>query len=470
MARLELNWEGCEYSKCGRTDRGVSAFGQVVGVRVRSNAPKRAEEQEQQQAEVGEQRGERGEEVANGVEEEDTNHDSAISPAPAAAAQSPSPSSSAHPVPESFDPIADELSYLSILNSILPPSIRVLAWAPTPPPDFDARFSCKERRYKYFFTNPAFLPTPGPLGMRFADGTPAPVREGWLDVEQMRVAARKLVGSHDYRNLCKIDPSKQMSSCERRITFADVELWEGGGRWLTAEKDLSADGEPGIQTLARKMGIGDLVDEGPKVYCFSVHGSAFLWHQVRCMVAVLFLVGQGLETPDVVDRLLDVQNNPKKPMYEMADDGPLVLWDCVFDALEDGGKGKLEWVYAGDEAAMPGLNTKHDGKFGLGGLADTVWTQWRKAKLEETVTSSLLNLVLNQGDGTPLQRGGFRDPTKFQRSQKIFDGADAARVIGQYVPVANKPRMDTLETQNEKYRNGRQARKDARMDPASGDD
>ena len=28
-----------EYSKCGRTDRGVSAFGQVVGVRVRSNRP-----------------------------------------------------------------------------------------------------------------------------------------------------------------------------------------------------------------------------------------------------------------------------------------------------------------------------------------------------------------------------------------------------------------------------------------------
>lgn len=33
------NWEGCEYSKCGRTDRGVSAFGQVIGIRVRSNRP-----------------------------------------------------------------------------------------------------------------------------------------------------------------------------------------------------------------------------------------------------------------------------------------------------------------------------------------------------------------------------------------------------------------------------------------------
>ena len=32
----EVCWDGVDYSKCGRTDRGVSAFGQVIGVRVRS--------------------------------------------------------------------------------------------------------------------------------------------------------------------------------------------------------------------------------------------------------------------------------------------------------------------------------------------------------------------------------------------------------------------------------------------------
>jgi hypothetical protein len=31
----------------------------------------------------------------------------------------------------------------------------------------------------------------------------------------------------------------------------------------------------------------------------TIKGSAFLWHQVRCMVAVLFLIGQGLESPFV---------------------------------------------------------------------------------------------------------------------------------------------------------------------------
>lgn len=32
---------------------------------------------------------------------------------------------------------------------------------------------------------------------------------------------------------------------------------------------------------------------------FRVRGTAFLWHQVRCMTAVLFLIGQGLEKPQV---------------------------------------------------------------------------------------------------------------------------------------------------------------------------
>jgi tRNA pseudouridine38/39 synthase len=36
----EIDWEGTEYSKCGRTDRGVSAFGQVIGIRLRSSQPR----------------------------------------------------------------------------------------------------------------------------------------------------------------------------------------------------------------------------------------------------------------------------------------------------------------------------------------------------------------------------------------------------------------------------------------------
>lgn len=41
--------------------------------------------------------------------------------------------------------------------------------------------------------------------------------------------------------------------------------------------------------------------------------------QVRCMMAVLLLIGQKLEVPEIIDQLLDVQNNPRKPQYRWTD-------------------------------------------------------------------------------------------------------------------------------------------------------
>ena len=40
--------------------------------------------------------------------------------------------------------------------------------------------------------------------------------------------------------------------------------------------------------------------------------------QVRCIAAVLLLVGRGLEAPSVVARLLDVPQLPGKPQYCLA--------------------------------------------------------------------------------------------------------------------------------------------------------
>ena len=37
-----------------------------------------------------------------------------------------------------------------ILNKVLPPDIRVLAWAPVPS-EFSARFDCDQRTYTYIF-------------------------------------------------------------------------------------------------------------------------------------------------------------------------------------------------------------------------------------------------------------------------------------------------------------------------------
>ncbi|TMS22563.1 tRNA pseudouridine(38/39) synthase [Larimichthys crocea] len=69
------------------------------------------------------------------------------------------------------------------------------------------------------------------------------------------------------------------------------------------------------------------------LFIFEIKGLAFLYHQVRCMMALLLLIGQKLEAPDIINQLLDVQNNPRKPQYSMAVDYPLVLYDCHFEGL-----------------------------------------------------------------------------------------------------------------------------------------
>ena len=46
--------------------------------------------------------------------------------------------------------VEEELDYPKLLNRVLPADIRVLAWCPAPP-DFSARFDCKQRMYKYCF-------------------------------------------------------------------------------------------------------------------------------------------------------------------------------------------------------------------------------------------------------------------------------------------------------------------------------
>ncbi|KAI9358303.1 pseudouridine synthase, partial [Zopfochytrium polystomum] len=223
-ARLIPNRRDCHWSRCGRTDKGVSSFEQVFGLHIRSALP------------IG----------AKGTAAD--------------------------------WPLDGGIPYVSILNRLLPPDVRVLAWSPAPP-SFDARFDCTHRRYRYFFP---------------AEG---------LDVERMRDAARRYVGAHDFRFFCKIDASKPNLKYERTILSADVHT------------PLAA----------------PLVPDAFLV--FEVAGHAFLWHQVRCMVAILFLVGRGLEAPDVVDHLLDTTRHPPgagRPLYRMAPELPLVLVECGY--------------------------------------------------------------------------------------------------------------------------------------------
>ena len=454
----EPNWEGCEYSKCGRTDKGVSAFGQVVGIRVRSNRPTiRAPASTLEAAAAGI----RGTESPQAEVLEVATRTSKTEDKVADKGMSTPPSMSSSLSEDSlFHPINDEIPYCQILNRLLPPDIRVLAWCPNPPLDFSARFSCKERRYKYFFTQPAFTPT---VGNHSATSTSRDGgrREGWLDIEAMREAAHKFVGLHDFRNFCKVDDSKQIENFNRRIFHADIEELDSSQNPVGYVGKLGFQQYESPDTAAGWHFLDDSIKpqaSTPTIYAFTLHGSAFLWHQVRHMVAILFLVGQGLEMPSLVDELLNVDNNPCKPHYEMADDAPLVLWDCIFPQEESGSRDDaLKWVYVGDyvgneEGIVRAGGSKGGGKYGMGGLVDDMWRVWRQRKMDEILAGTLLDVIVGQGriNQENILEGRMRN-TNRTGSQKVFQGDNGYKLRGKYIPVMERPKMETVEAINAKY-------------------
>ncbi|KAJ4299464.1 pseudouridine synthase deg1 [Kalmusia sp. IMI 367209] len=430
----DVNWEGCDYSKCGRTDRGVSAFGQVIGVRVRSSRP--LPKPKPSPAPV--------------VPEEDSAQD--------ATAESTLSAEHDPLEPEKpFDELRDELPYIQLLNRVLPPDIRIYAWCPNPPPNFSARFNCKERRYKYFFTNPCFAPVPGSTGLYPSDTDQTTMREGWLDIEQMRSACKELIGLHDFRNFCKIDASKQLTNFKRRIFHADIE-------------EISPLSVPSF--LSHSAIQNPSTGEQPKMYAFVLHGSAFLWHQVRSIVAILFLIGQRLESPSLVPQLLDIAKNPTRPKYEMASDAPLVLWDCIFphesevQSSEDrvyGYEDRLDWVYVGDEGGIEpkslgkaksgGPSSMGRGKWGRGGVMDDVWELWRGNKVDETLSALLLDAIASQGTSTlDAEQGGKGAGSGMARGgPRVFDGGNVGRAKGNYTHVLERERQEPVEVVNERY-------------------
>ncbi|XP_048476929.1 tRNA pseudouridine(38/39) synthase [Rhincodon typus] len=226
-----------------------------------------------------------------------------------------------------------------MLNRVLPADIRALAWAPVGP-DFSARFSCLHRTYHYYF--------PG----------------AGLALGPMDQAARLFEGTHDFRNLCKMDVANGVTSFRRTVLRARVEVLPGEGQ-----------AAPGA---------------GPSAYgmCrFEVRGQAFLYHQVRCMAAVLLLIGQGLEEPGVIAELLDVERNPCKPQYSMAVDYPLVLYDCAYE--------NLEWIVDPDAQSFTVSNLH------------TMWTQ------HAIKTRILYSMLQGLGQAPSVEEpGSGRDPLR----------------------------------------------------------
>ncbi|GAA6058272.1 hypothetical protein JCM3770_004334 [Rhodotorula araucariae] len=327
---------GCGFERCGRTDAGVSSSAQVINLWVRSD--------------LEDPMNLRGRELdPDSVEAQRHARSRSRSRSRSRANSTSSSSSAASDL--SFDlaprkPPADvEIPYITLLNRHLPPSIRVHAWSPVSA-SFSSRFSCIWRHYKYFFsTSPSvpLLASSFDFGAAYAalsrgQGAGAshpPHADGWqdrlravdwqgleLDVDLMRDAVARLVGEHDFRNFCKVDPPKQLSMHIRTVNSASIDRVEG---------------------------------EGDDMWVLNLRGGAFLYNQVRHIVAVLFLVGARLEPPSIVDALLWTSDRTaatlaahsrgpdedalrevmdRKPGYQMADDLPLILWQCGFNSSE----------------------------------------------------------------------------------------------------------------------------------------
>lgn len=422
----EVDWNVCEYSKCGRTDRGVSAFGQVVALRVRSNKP--VQKKAAAPAPAGEHGVTTTEDTATGDNDVSMTEDMEAKQEEGEQEEKDD---------DDDTPLAaeQEIQYCRVINRLLPPDIKAYAWCAHPPPGFSARFSCRERQYRYFFTQPAFAPVPN-----FLDSPPttAKPKDGWLDIDAMRQAAKLFEGLHDFRNFCKIDPSKQITNFHRRIFEADIVQVDGVD---SAIPYLTSPEFRGPTTAEPHAAF-------PKVYYFHVRGSAFLWHQIRCMVAVLFLVGQGLEKPSVVSALLDTATNPRRPNYILADDAPLVLWDCIF-GRENGqdGADEVDWLYVGGKGDSP-LNL-HGGN----GLAAELWGYWREKKMDEILANQLVDWVSHKTGMQEVPAGVNQAElqSKMARGAKVFEGGNGPKLTGSYVPVMKKNLMQSPEDLNDRW-------------------
>ncbi|KAJ4481135.1 pseudouridine synthase, partial [Lentinula aciculospora] len=351
----DAGYDGCDWEKCGRTDRGVSAGGQVISLWVRS-----------------------------ALEE---NMDGATS--------------------------RPEFDYVAMLNRVLPHTIRILAWSPVTTA-FSARFACKCRHYKYFFSSEH------------------------LDLPKMRDAASRLLGLHDFRNLCKLDPAKQITIFERRILRADID---------PVDRSTSS---------------------SPSMYVLNLVGTAFLYHQVRHIMAILFLVGRGLEHPSVVTSLLNTkagaEESPpgeshevvdRKPEYQMADALPLMLWDCSYSD-ED-----IDWRTDGHEPRnTQSADTSDDGR----GIYHLLHTIRSRSEIYLALNQHFLDAasLLFPEPWTPTKEGtvGIRYGGKVMIEAPL--GGGASRRLHQYVPLLKRKRLDPIDVVNERWRNGKGFRRDQR--------
>ncbi|KAF9444964.1 pseudouridine synthase [Macrolepiota fuliginosa MF-IS2] len=430
----EGGMEGCGWEKCGRTDKGVSAAGQVISLWVRSAI---GSIEKAQVVEAKDQDIVKEDDVVDddsglpGLSEEDFGTLDLHEPSPPASQKSSN---------EVAKP-QNELDYIAILNRLLPPTIRILAWAPVAP-TFSARFSCMYRHYKYFFSSHS------------------------LDIPAMREAAARLVGDHDFRNLCKVDAQKQITVFRRVISRANIEA-------VDANTSSSAGGN---------------IERGEGMYVFNLVGSAFLYHQVRHIMAILFLVGTGLEKPCLVTRLMNVAEGAenydierklevvnRKPEYQMADALPLMLWDCGY--AEDDVKWRTGTLEPNSDPTALDSNDTDTRRSGSGTETDLyhqLHSIWNRSRIYTVLDRHFLQAAekYHRPPYSPLPIPSSSASVTISDLTTPINyplGGGTYKRAQKYVPVLERNRLDTVDMINERWRLGKGSRKAEKKGATAGD-
>ncbi|KRX47184.1 tRNA pseudouridine(38/39) synthase [Trichinella murrelli] len=361
--KLIQSLETANYSRCGRTDKTVSAFSQVLSLDVRSNQT-----------------------TGVGVFEPD-----------GYCPNEPKPTS------RKTTPKSEELDYAKILNSVLPQEIRVLAWAPVER-TFNARYNCTSRQYKYFFPKGALnlkvstvvdFPHFSAIVALFSNFRHGTICEYFQLMEQ---ASKRLIGEHDFRNFCKIDMSKnEIQSCVR--TVFDVQF--------------------------TKVNAGGL--NSRTLCCFTIVANAFLWHQIRCIMSVLFAIGEGKEQPDVIEWLLNTELCPAKPQYSMVVGWPLVLYGCQYD--------NLEWHWK-EGIIMECISS-----------LQRTWVNFAiKVEIIENMMNSLLSLMPNNSTTADLNTTSILHPELLSHSYRPLKGRSVGKSLEEKIVKKKKQQLGTKRT------------------------
>lgn len=173
-----------------------------------------------------------------------------------------------------------------------------------------------------------------------------------------------------------------------------------------------------------------------------VTGSGFLWHQIRCIVALLILIGQGKEDVSLIQSLLDIERYPSTPNYQIASgknnslivlfefvllELPLCLFDCQFDGID--------WIY---EQTTLRMTIAH------------LQRQWTSFEVRATMIRSMIQQLENQ----------ITDPTHlpiFGQLSLIDNESNALLPSSNnrksYQPILRRSVRDSVETKLEKFQN-----------------